>query len=93
MTNVLDNYFSEDDKHNKRVNKQYTQAYERIARCAYEVFYQSPHGQELREWLENVLKYLCGDTQNFAYIQGQQDMIRTLLGYAETIKRENEGNK
>jgi len=89
VTNVLNDYLTETEKNQAVIKKQYTDAHDRISRCTYEVFYKSPHGKELREWLEKVLKYLCGDSANFAYVQGQQDMIRTLLGYAETIKRQN----
>ncbi|MHA1170065.1 MAG: hypothetical protein ACTSRU_19725 [Candidatus Hodarchaeales archaeon] len=89
MTNVLNEYLTEAEESQLKVNRQYTDAYEKISRCTYEVFYKNPHGEELRVWLEKVLKYLCGDSSNFAYVQGQQDMIRTLLGYAETIKRQN----
>lgn len=88
MTNVLNEYFSEEEKNQREIKKQYTEAYDRISKCAYEIFHKNHHGKELREWLENVLKSMCGDKANFAYVQGQQDMIRTLLGYAETIKRQ-----
>jgi len=91
--NVLDNYFNQSEVKQRAVNKQYKDAHDRVLRCSYEVFYKNVYGQELREWLENTLKYPCGEERNFAYVQGQQDMIRTLLGYAETVKNQNEGRK
>jgi len=91
VTDVFAN-FDERAQEQEQAAKKWTLAHQRICECAYEALHRNKYGKELRKRLEDVLKCPAGEEGNFAYVAGQQDMIRTLLGYAEEYKRKSRGD-
>jgi len=81
------NQLKEQEKQNKEKN-------ERLNYCAYEALHQNAFGNELMESLKLRLYAVVGQFQtNLNYIEGQNDMIRMLLGMIEEHKIKINGGK
>lgn len=73
---------------NESIRKKDKQDLVRLSYCAYEALEKNVYGKEFCHWLRNRLAHQMGPDINHTYHAGENDMIRTILGFIETHKRQ-----